>query len=127
MQSEIALSTMEAEYIALSTSYKDLFPLVDLMRELGGCLGLTIADTSKLHVRVHDDNGGALTLGKLEPCCMTLRSKHYAIKYHWFRTQIGPRRVQLTKICTAEQLGDIFTKGLGRVAFQRLRAKLMGW
>lgn len=77
---------------------------------------------------VHEDNiGGALTLGKLEPRRMTLRSKHYAIKYHWFREHIGPRKIQLVKIASAEQLGDMFTKGLGRVIFERLRNKLMGW
>ena len=69
----------------------------------------------------------ALTLGKLEPRRMTLRSKHYAIKYHWFREHIGPRKIQLVKIASAEQLGDMFTKGLGRVIFERLRNKLMGW
>ena len=127
LQTEIALSTMEAEYIAMSTSCKDLFPLVDLIKELGGCLGLSISQTSNLHIKVHEDNVGALTLGKLEPRHMTLRSKHYAIKYHWFHTQIGPRRVQLVKICTTQQLGDIFTKELGRIAFERLQKKLMGW
>ncbi len=30
LQTEIALSTMEAEYVALSTSCKDLFPIIDL-------------------------------------------------------------------------------------------------
>jgi len=98
--------------------------------ELGGCLGLKVSDTANLHVRIHEDNVGALTLGKLEPRCMTLCSKHYAIKYHWFREQIaphGPRNIELVKISTADQLGDIFTKGLGRVIFERLRKKLMGW
>ena len=60
---------------------------------------------------------------------MTLCSKHYATKYHWFREKIhnGPRKIELVKIATAEQLGDIFTKGLGRVMFEGLRKKLMGW
>ena len=62
LQTEIALSTTEAEYIALSTSCKDLFPLVDLVHKLGGCLGLSIAATSHLNIRVHKDNVGALTL-----------------------------------------------------------------
>jgi hypothetical protein len=127
LQTEIALSTMESEYIALSTSCKDLFPLVDLIKELGGCLGVPVNDSSNLHIKIHEDNVGALTLGKLEPRRMTLRSKHYAIKYHWFRTQIGPRNVNLKKIESAKQLGDIFTKGLSRVPFERLRKKLMGW
>jgi hypothetical protein len=58
---------------------------------------------------------------------MTPRSKHYALRYHWFREHIGPRNIELVKIATADQIGDIFTKGLGVVVFQRLRKKLMGW
>jgi hypothetical protein len=34
LQTEIALSTMEAEYVALSQSCKDLFPLLDQIKEL---------------------------------------------------------------------------------------------
>ena len=129
LQTEIALSTMESEYIALSTSCRDLFPILDLVQEMGQCFGLPINDTCNMHVRIHEDNVGALTLGNLEPRWMTLRSKHYAIKYHWFREQLhnGPRKIKLVKIATAEQLGDIFTKGLGRVMFEGLRKKLMGW
>ena len=60
---------------------------------------------------------------------MTLCSKHYAIKYHWFWEQLhnGPRKIELVKIASAEQLGDIFTKGLTWVLFEGLRKKLMGW
>ena len=76
LQTEIAMSTMEAEYVAMSTACKDLFPLIDLVRELGGCLGIPVRDSSNLHVRIHEDNVRALTLGKLEPRRMTLRSKH---------------------------------------------------
>ena len=127
LQTEIALSTMESEYVALSTACKDLFPIMDLVKEIGTFFELPIKDKARFHVRIHEDNVGALTLGKLEPRRMTPRSKHYAIKYHWFREQIGPRGIQLLKIDTKEQLGDIFTKGLGRIAFEYLRKKLMGW
>jgi len=58
---------------------------------------------------------------------MTPRSKHYAIKYHWFQEQLVPRGITLVKIETKEQLGDIFTKGLPGVDFECLRKKLMGW
>ena len=80
-----------------------------------------------MHVRIHEDNVGALTLGKLEPRRMTPRSKHYAVKYHWFREQLLPRNIELVKIATENQLGDIFTKGLGTIAFRRVRKQLMGW
>ena len=118
---------MEAEYVSLSQSCKDLFPLLDLIKELGTACGVPISKSSNLHVRVHEDNVGALTLGKLEPRRMTPRSKHYAIKYHWFREQIGPRNIELVKIDTKDQLGDLFTKGLTAIPFKHLWLKLMGW
>ncbi len=48
---------------------------------------------------------------------MTPRSKHYAIKYHWFREHIGPCRIELVKIDTDDQLGDLFAKGLTKINF----------
>ena len=40
--------------------------------------------------------------------------------------QLGPWGAVLTKTETNEQLGDIFTKGLGRVPFEYLQEKLIG-
>ena len=127
MQTEIALSTMEAEYIALSTACRDLFPLIDKLVEIFAILDLPFVAGSNMHIRIHEDNAGTLTLGKLEPRRMTPRSKHYAVKYHWFREHLGPRNIELVKIASENQLGDIFTKGLGSTAFKRLRQQLMGW
>ncbi|KAL7523022.1 hypothetical protein ACHAWF_000326 [Thalassiosira exigua] len=104
---------MEAEYIALSTSCRDLFPIIDLVKEIGQHFGMPIEEKSRFQVRVHRDKFGALTLGQLEPRLMTPRSKYYAVKYDWFRFQLEPRGVVLAKIESNEQLGDIFTKGLG--------------
>lgn len=127
LQTEIALSTMEAEYVALSTSCKDLFPIVSMVQELAGSVGLQVNDIAKMHIKIHEDNVGALTLAKLEPARMTPRSKHYAIKYHWFREHVHAKRVKIVKIDSANQLGDMFTKGLPRPAFEHLRYLLMGW
>jgi hypothetical protein len=68
-----------------------------------------------------------LALGKLEPWQMTPRSKHYTIKYHWFREHIGPLQIELVKIDTINQFGDLFTKGLTNVEFSKLQKKFMGW
>ncbi|KAL7530158.1 hypothetical protein ACHAWF_003273 [Thalassiosira exigua] len=100
---------------------------MDLVKEIGGHFGLPVQDKSRFRVRIHEDNVGNLLLGQLEPRRMTPCSKHYAVKYHWFRTHLEPRGITLTKIVSKEQLGDIFTKGLGRVAFEYLCKKLMGW
>jgi hypothetical protein len=118
---------MEAEYVALSTSCRDLFPLIDITKELCETLQIDTKTSTQMHFKIHEDNVRALTLGKLEPWRMTPRSKHYAVKYHWFREHIGPRNIELVKISSGDQLGDLFTKGLSRVLFQGLRKKLMGW
>jgi hypothetical protein len=59
---EIALSTMETEYCALSMSCKDLFPVADMIRELSKAVSLGDDFGAKLHIKVHEDNVGALTL-----------------------------------------------------------------
>ena len=73
---------MESEYVALSTACRDLFPIMDLVEELSGSVGISASEGANIHVRVHEDNVGALTLGQLEPRRMTPRSKHYALRYH---------------------------------------------
>lgn len=82
---------------------------------------------SNMIIKIYKDNVGALTLGRLEPCRMTPQSKHYAIKYHGFREQIGPRNIELVKVDSVDQLRDIITKGLGPTLFKHLCLKLMGW
>ncbi len=114
---------MEAEYVTLSTSCRDLFPLIDITHKICGTFDIgerQFQQAAQMHVKIHEDNVGALALGKLEPRRMTPRSKHYAIKYHWFREHIGPRHIDLVKIDTDDQLGDLFTKGLTALKFTRL-------
>ena len=120
---------MEAQYIALSTLCWDLFPLIDLTNEICSIfhVGLIVHKRADLHIKIHEDNVVALALGKLEPRQMTPRLKHYAIKYHWFREHLGPRKIHLVKISSEEQLGDLFTKDLSGTKFSRLQKKLMGW
>jgi hypothetical protein len=120
---------MEAEYVALSQSCKgkDLFPLLDQIKELGNAVGLPVCDYTNLHTTIYEDNVGALTLSRLDPKRMTPCSKHSAIEYHWFCEQIGPRNIVLVKINSANQLGNIFTKGLSSGPFFHLQSKLMEW
>ena len=118
---------MEADYVALSTSCKDLFPSVDMIRELCSAVGLDVNAVANRHIKIHEDNVGALTLAGLEPQHMTPRSKHHAIKYHWFWEHVHACRVQLLKIESRNKLGDLFTKGLPLPSFVHLRSLLMGW
>jgi hypothetical protein len=117
---------MEAEIIALSACCRELFPIIDMVRSLATATNFPIGSTT-MNVSIHEDNSGALVLAKTLPPQFTPRSKYYAIKTIWFREEIFKRNIQLNKIDTVEQLGDIFTKGLTRVVFEYLRKKIMGW
>ena len=129
LMKNLCLSTMEAEYCALSRSCKDLFPIIDQLKELALAVGLPSDEVTTLHTTIHEDNVGALTLAKLEPKRTTPRSKHYALHMHWFRTRVSDpaANMDVVKVDSRNQLGDIFTKGLGSVPFRYLRSKLMGW
>jgi hypothetical protein len=58
---------------------------------------------------------------------MTPRTKHYGIKYHFFRDYVEKGDIKLHKVDTKEQRADIFTKGLVQAIFEYLRELLMGW
>jgi hypothetical protein len=80
---------------------------------------------SRMHSKIFEDNNGALQLARSP--CITPRTKHYAIKYHFFKHHVERKEIKLFKIDTKKQLADIFTKGLVVVLFELLRRALMGW
>jgi hypothetical protein len=124
LQSEIALSTVEAEYIALSQSLRDVIPLLDLIKEMEKFFGLP-SEKPEVKCKLFEDNNGALELArapKYRP-----RTKHIAIKYHHFREHVKKGLVSINAIDTKEQIADIFTKGLPTISFKYLRRHLMGW
>ncbi len=126
LQTETALSTMEAEIIALSACCREYFPLIDMVESLTAALNLQIGETT-MQVSVHEDNSSALVWAESLPPQFTLRSKYYIIKTVWFLEEIHKWNIHLLKIDTIKQLGDIFTKGLTRVMFEYLRLKIIGW
>jgi hypothetical protein len=89
-------------------------------------IGKTIMNVS-VHLAVHEDNPEALVLAKTLPPQFTPQSKYYAIKTIWFCEEIFKRGIQLLKIDTVKQLGNIFTKGLTQAVFEYLQKKFMGW
>ncbi len=128
LQTEIAHSTMEAEYVALSTSCHDLFTLIDITNEICSIVhvglifhkGLTYTSKYTKTTLAH------LLWGELEPRQATTHTNHHTIKFHWFQDHLGPRKIHLVKISSEERLGDLFTKGLIGTKFSRLQKKLMG-
>lgn len=125
LQSDIALSTLEAEYIALSQGMRDLVSAWRLMAELGEKMNYKMERISHVS-KVWEDNTGTQNLANSKGPLMTSRTKHIGIKYHWFQSMIGPE-IEILCIDTKEQRADIFTKGLTRHNFEQIRKRVMGW
>ena len=126
LQTEITLSTLEAEYIALSTAMRDLVPMRRILKEIGAKLNLNFMKPAMVHSTIFEDNNGALGLAKAPK--LTPRTKHIAVKYHWFKELIGKEKgFDIVKVDTAEQKADIFTKGLPAEVFANIRKLVMGW
>jgi hypothetical protein len=86
LQTEIALSTTEAEYLALSTALRNTIPMMRLVEELRDKLFLPMDTMPKVFCRAFEDNSGAVELSnvpKLRPS-----TKHINTKYHHFREYI---------------------------------------
>ena len=125
LQHETALSTTEAEYIALSQAMRELILMRRLVTKIAQILGSPELAT-KMHSDVFEDNNGCISQATSPK--FTPRNKHYATKFHFFKSHIGPEKgILLHKIGTEEQIADIFTKGLAGEIFKKLRKLLMGW
>ena len=124
LQTQIALSTTEAEYIGLSQALRDMIPIIELLKEMKK-KGIDIHSTSpNIYCTVFEDNNGALELARVPK--MRSRTKHINIVYHHFRSFVKRRIVNVYPIDTKQQLADIFTKALDVKTFIYSRQKIMG-
>jgi hypothetical protein len=126
LQNNICLSTMMAEYYALSMAMREVLPLRNLVEVVAEGTGLSPECSTSFLTTVWEDNNGALTLAKLDPGQNTARSRAFDVRAHWFRAHLGPQ-VIVEKIDTKEQLADIFTKPMPRPQFEALRRLMLGW
>jgi histone deacetylase 1/2 len=126
LQTEIALSTCEAEYIALSTAMRALLPLRQLFHSLAATMNIARDEITKV-CAVWEDNNAALKLANAQFPNMTPRTKHIAIKYHWFKSHIQEGEIEVRPIDTKVQKADIFTKGIAKKEFEEKRSMIMEW
>jgi hypothetical protein len=125
LQTETALSTMEAEYVALSMAMGDLISLCRLTTLVCNAIFGKDKYKAKIHSTVFKDNNGALQLARAP--WITPRTKHYGVKYHFFRKNVSTGDIILEKVKSADNQADIFTKGLVQTIFETIRKLLMGW
>jgi hypothetical protein len=121
---------MESEYVALLTAMRDLIPLKAAVSEIASEMGLEDEKIVTIKSTIWEDNMGALNLANMELPHATPRSKHYAMRYHWFRSFLnddGDGGYEVIKVASADQMADILTKALREELFRRNRLLVMGW
>jgi hypothetical protein len=125
LQTQVALSTTEAEYIALSTALRDTIPLMELIQEMHNN-GFDLAATKPtIHCKVFEDNSGAIeiaTMHKFRP-----RTKHINMQYHHFWQYVDQGKISISAISTELQRADMLTKSVSVPLLLRHRRSIMGW
>jgi hypothetical protein len=125
MQTEIALSSTEAEYIALSQSMREVIPIMWLLQEAAD-QGINFNNTRpRVHCTVFEDNEGAIEIANVPK--MRPRTKHLNLKYHHFREEVKKGTISICHVSTKDQMADIFTKPLEEGQFTKLRKSMIGW
>ena len=124
LQTEIALSMAEAEYIALSSSLHEVIPLMTVMNKLNEVFPLLI-ETSKFYCKVWKDNQSCIAMATSQK--FTPRTKHIALKYHHFKGYVELGQIQINYIHTERQQADILTKPVRTDLFPKLHYMLIGW
>lgn len=113
-QTTVALSTTEAEYVALSAAVSECLWIRGLLSEMG-----VILEES---TTIFEDNQSTISL--LREPRKHQRLKHIDIKYNFIRESIDNKEVNVTYIQSNQQLADIFTKPLPNSRFMELTSKL---
>ena len=114
-QTCVALSTAEAEYVALSSAGQKAVWLKTLLNDLK-------VFSIKEPMLSFEDNQSAICLAK-NPRDHP-KTKHISIKFHYIRELIDSGEIKVQYCPTSEMLADIFTKGLSAEKFYKLRSML---
>jgi hypothetical protein len=114
-QPTVALSSTEAEYMAINDVAKEIM----WMRMILGELGLKVVTPTIIYV----DNQPAIRISENDS--EHDRTKHIDIRHYFIRDLIKNGDIKLQWISTNDQLADIFTKSLATPTFVTLRDQLM--
>jgi hypothetical protein len=113
-QITVALSSVEAEYMALSDATKETLYVLNLLKQFFDML---------TPASINIDNRGAGYIA--ENNINNKLTKHIDIRYHFVRHYINEKTVELFYVPSSENIADILTKALGPETFNKLAAKIV--
>jgi hypothetical protein len=106
-QTTIALSSTEAEYVALSEAAREACWLRNLYNEL--------SYSQEFPTIIKGDNDGSIAMAKNQQ--FHSRSKHIgdiAIRWHWVRDLVEQKLIEIETCRDPQQTADVLTKALPR-------------
>ncbi|KAE8680667.1 Thioredoxin superfamily protein, putative isoform 2 [Hibiscus syriacus] len=111
LQSVVATSTTEAEYVAATQASKEAIWLKMLLEELGH---------NQEHVSLFCDSQSALHLAR-NPVFHS-RTKHIQVQYHFIREKVEEGTIDMHNIHTKDNIADFMTKAINADKFTRCRS-----
>ena len=102
LQSIVALSTTEAEFVAAVSAGQEVLWLRNLLTEFG----FDVSAASRLRI----DNLSALSVAKNPE--HHGRMKHLDLRFYWLRDEVAKGRIEVVHLCTSHMPADILTKSL---------------
>ena len=113
MQTSVATSTVEAEYIAAKSCTSQIQWLQNQLLDYG------IIETKTPLLL---DSTSAISI--IQNPVQFSRTKHIEIRYHFIRDCFEKGKIEVKYVPTANQIADVFTKPLDPTAFQKLVSML---
>jgi hypothetical protein len=113
LQKSVALSSCEAEYMAMKEAIKEAIYLANIFNYINDQLDLGYSYNIPT---ILVDNESAIKLGQNPE--FHKKSKHIDIQYHYIREIIQQNKVKITYIATKRQLADLLTKNVNKILFE---------
>jgi hypothetical protein len=107
IQSSVATSTVEAEFMAASHAVKEANWLRGFLEEVG---------VAPWNVKLYCDNQGCIA--NLRNPLYSKYTKHIAVSFHYAREAIAKGQVDIQYVESAKNKADIMTKPLAKPLFQ---------
>ena len=117
-QRSIALSSAEAEMVALSEAARD----VRYIRRLLASIGMPLSNPTP----ILEDNSSALKWATASSCPKWAATRHIATRHFAVADWRKKGVVDVIKVSTDKQFADPFTKALPHAQFTALRSNVLG-
>ena len=114
LQVSVALSSAEAEYVALAATARDVLFCRNMLEELG--FAQNKATT------IYEDNNSCIAIAEGQKSHSGV--KHINLRHHFIKDAINDKQVILERKDTSQMTADILTKNLPQILFDKHRLGL---